>query len=78
MAGAPAAQQVYGDKGRRQSSVVLAWEGPGSPAMLYQVVLCPGGDGAAADLCQVKAVPCLGRTALFACIFMKIEVNSNE
>lgn len=87
LSGALAVQQVYGGMGiraRRQSSLlcqlrnVLSWEGPGSPTMLHQVFLCPNGDGAAAGLCQVKVVPCLGRAALFACIFMKMEVNSNK
>lgn len=73
-----------GIRGGRQSSVlwqlrnVLAWEGPGSPAMLHRVIPCPNGDEAAAGLCQVKAVPCLRRTILFAGILMKTEVNSNK
>lgn len=72
-----------GIRGRRHRGVlwqlrnVLAWEGPGCPAMLHQVIPCPDGDGAAAGWCQVKAVPYLGRTALFAFVFMKIEVNFN-
>lgn len=73
-----------GIRGRKHSSVlwqlrnVLAWERSGCPAMLHQVIPCPDGDGAAAGWCQEKAVPGLGRTALFAYIFMKIEANSKE